>query len=194
MESESDDDIINSSNEILPTPLRAKCKNSQIVSKLKDLSFVELSDSDTSRFYKSTIASSNQNRPFFDDLKLSNTALSFVDPQSQSSILENPDAKVPIKESFNQKQIETIILDDDSLKSSKLLSPIKQQLTGIQLNKSDENTFNSKYTKSLKVNSYNDFSNKFTSNNFESLKMEKLRLDEIISQFTKNINNMKVSR
>lgn len=191
--SESDDDIINSSNEIVPT-LRRECEKSQIASKFKDLSLVEPSDSDTSILYKSTITSSNQNRPFFDDLKFSNTAHSLVYPQSQSSILEIPDAKLPIKNLSKQKQIETITLDDDSPKPSKLFNQHQQSPTRIKFNVSDENKLNKKSSETSKVNSYNNNSKKLPSVNFESLKMEKLRLEEIMRKFTKNIDNMKVSK
>jgi len=90
--SESDDDIINSSNELLPTHIKVNHKESEIEKKLKDMSLIEInsSDSDISEHYKSTIASSNQSRPFCEDIKFSNTAHSILNPISQSSILETP--------------------------------------------------------------------------------------------------------
>lgn len=60
MESESDDDIVNSSNEIFPNPLKVNTRDkSEIEMKLKDMSLIEPSDPeiDTSAHYKSTIGS-----------------------------------------------------------------------------------------------------------------------------------------
>lgn len=156
--------------------------------KLKDLSLIEPSDSDNdiSAHYKSTIASSNQNRPFIDDIKFSNTTHG---PISQSSILENSNFEEPLEKSNNQKiekNIEVITLDDDCPKPLSypvLISPIID-LTG--------DAFNEKSSiSSIPTPCKN--SEKLTISDFKSLKMEKERLEEVLKRFTKNIDNMKVS-
>lgn len=177
-ESGSDDDIINSSNEIYPTPLKMNRDKSKIEMKFKDLSLIEPSDSDndSSAHYKSTIASSNESRPFFEDLKFLNTTHSTPNPICQSSILEKPkfenysqNVSITTK---NKKGIEIITLDEDS--------PKRYPIT-IDLTKSEYN------------NPKNDSKPSVADGNFKSLKMEKLKLEEIVKRHSMNIDNMKVS-
>lgn len=158
--------------------------------KLKDLSLIEPSDSDNdiSTHYKSTIASSNQNRPFIDDIKFSNTTHG---PISQSSILENSSFEVLSDKSNNQKiekNIEVITLDDDSPKTSTVSSSVYNpqiiDLTGDAFNKESSVSLITASNKNLE---------KLTISDFKSLKMEKERLEDVLKRFTKNINNMKVS-
>jgi len=121
-------------------PKNANHKESHIEAKLNDLSLIEPSDSDDelSAHQKSTVTSSNQNRPFIDDLKFSNTIYSLHDPICQSSILEYPNSdNVNIEQSSkiktNEKIIETINLIDDSPKTSKLCLPPKHHDLTIDL-------------------------------------------------------------
>jgi len=154
--------------------MKVNHKESEIEKKLKDLSLIEInsSDSDISAHYKSTIASSNQSRPFCEDIKFSNTAHSILNPISQSSILETPYLKEHLENASNvqknEKSIEVITLSDSPKKSPKQKHPITIDLTGDEFDNS----------KNL---------------NIEPLRMEKLRLEEIIKRISKNVDNMKVS-
>lgn len=148
------------------------------------------SDSDVSAHYKSTIASSYQNKPFVDDddFKFSNTAHG---PICQSSILENSDFSLPIENESKDrtvlKNIEVITLDDDTPKTSKILPPKPIPVTiDLTTDESDKNIPTSSKSHpiyDLKKPSINDF---------ESLKMEKMKLEEIAKRFTTNIDKMKV--
>jgi len=126
-------------------------------------------------------------------LKFSNTIYSLHDPISQSSILECPNSEEIIIEQSskikkNKKIIETIDLVGDSPKTSKLYT--KQQhnqtidLTGENVD--EKSSISSK-------NISNSDPKKMSNGDLQSLKMEKLRLEEILSRYTKNITNMKVS-
>lgn len=166
---------------------KEKC---EIEMKLKDLSLIEPSDSDNdiSVHHKSTIASSNQNRPFIDDIKFSNAANG---PISQSSILEYSNCENLLEKSNYKKieeKVEVINLDSDipikSKVSSLLYNPPIIDLTGDALNEKSS-------TSSLTTPCKN--SEKLSISDFKSLKMEKERLEEVLKRFTKNINNMKVS-
>lgn len=141
------------------------------------------SDSNTSAHYKSTIASSNQNLPFFDDLKFSH---SLHNSRSQSSILENSDFEVPLDHLSNvQKNIEVITLDGDSPKASS--SKYHQSI--IDLTEDD-------YKKSSvipKCDLLSDQKKKITGKDYQYLRMEKIKLEESEIRFIKNINNLKVS-
>lgn len=169
-----------------------KHDKSLIETELKNLSLVEPSDSDgdVSAHYKSTIASSYQNKPFVDDddIKFSNIAHG---PICQSSILENSDFSLPSEnESKNQtvKNIEVITLDDDTPRTSKILPkpiPVTIDLTVDQ--------FDNKTATLLNSHPIYD-SKQFSINDFESLKMEKMKLEEIAKRFKTNIDKMKVTR
>jgi len=193
---ESDSDIINSPQyQKFKIPKKVNNEESQIETKLNDLSIIEPSDSDddVSAHHKSTVTSSNQNRPFIDDLKFSNTIYSLHDPISQSSILEYPNSKEIIIEQSpkikkNEKIIETIDLVGDSPKTSKIWFPKQRNLT-IDLTEEKVNEKSSISSKDISIGD----TNKLSSGDFQSLKMEKLRLEEILSRYTKNITNMKVS-
>jgi len=193
---ESDSDIINSPQyQKFKIPKKVTHEESQIETKLKDLSIIEPSDSDddVSAHYKSTVTSSNQNRPFIDDLKFSNTIYSLHDPISQSSILESPNSEELIIEQSskikkNEKVIETIDLVGDSPNTSKLWFP-KQHNVTIDLTEEKVDKKSSISSKGISIGD----TKKLSSEDFQSLKMEKLRLEEILSRYTKNIANMKVS-
>jgi len=178
-------------------PKNVNREESHIEAKLNDLSLIEPSDSDDelSAHQKSTVTSSKQNRPFIDDLKFSNTIYSLHDPISQSSILEYPNSdNVNIEQSSkiktNDKIIETIDLIDDSPKTSKLCLPPKHNDLTIDLTDEKVNAKSSVLSKNISIND----SKKPMSGDFQSLKMEKIRLEEILRRFTNNIANMKVSR
>lgn len=181
--------MLTSSNQRAPnsSPVRINMVKPETEMILKDLSFIQPSnsDSDTSVHNKSCIVTSNENRSFTDDLNYSNTIHSIYDPLSQSSILENSDFEIPLDES-NEQQIEKITLGNDSPTTSKIFPPKNNppiiDLTG--------NAFDKKPSKS---NSF-DNSQKLTASDYKSLKMEKERLEEVMYQITKNIENMKVSR
>ncbi|CAI6363749.1 unnamed protein product [Macrosiphum euphorbiae] len=191
---ESDSDIINSPQyQKFKIPKKVAHEESQIETKLNDLSIIEPSDSDSdvSAHHKSTVTSSNQNRPFVDDLKLSNTIYSLNDPISQSSILEYPNSeKIILEESSkikkNEKVVETINLVGDSPKTSKVWFP-KQQNVTIDLTEEKENEKSPIFSKDISIGD----TKKMSSEVFQSLQMEKLRLEEILSRYTKNIANMK---
>jgi len=196
LESDSEDNIINSPQQMLQISKKVNREESQIETKLNDLSLIGPSDSDDDvpSHHKSTVASSKQNRPFFDDLKFSNTIYSLHDPISQSSILEYPNSKEgPIEQSSNNKKNDTIIdtidLVNNSPKTSKECSPKQQYLT-IDLTK--ENVDEKSFISSNKISI--DNTKKLITRDFQSLQMEKIRLEEILRRFTKNIDNMKVSR
>lgn len=190
MDSNSENNIINSTNQ---RTKNIDHEDSQIETKLKDLSLIEPSDSDDdfSAGHKSTVASSYQNRPFFvDDLKLSTTAYSLHDPISQSSMLEYSNSeKVPTVQSMqinkNKKLIDIIDLVDDSPKVSKVCPPKEHNL---KIDLTDEPVDDKSYI------SMKDKTEKINTADFQSLKMEKIRLEEILRRYTKNIDNMKVSR
>lgn len=143
--------------------MKANREKSQIDIKFKELSLIESSDddSDISTHYKSNIVSSNQNRTFSDDIKISNTTHFLHEPLFHSSILENP-------KELSRKQNDPIIIDLTD-NNSDLDSPIKLL---------DESS---------------KIPNKLTNNEANSLRMEKNRLEDIIRQFMKNIDTMKVS-
>lgn len=141
--------------------------------------------------YKSTIASSNENRTFIDNLTLSNTTCFPHNPVSHSSILENSEFKIPIENVSNyNKNNDIILLDDNSPKPSKVNFPKQIHPTLIDLT---ENEYSEKSPESSKSN-LSDKSNRQTTSECEYLQMEKRKLDEIIMQYTKNINNLKVSK
>jgi len=193
---ESDSDIINSPQyQKFKIPKKISHDESVIETKLDDLSLIEPSDSDNdiSVHHKSTVTSSKQIRPFIDDLKFSNTIYSLHDPISQSSILEYPNSeKVTIEQSSKIKKdeniIETIDLVGDSPKTSKLCIPKQHSLT-IDLTEEKPNEKSSISSKDISIGD----TKKPIGGDFQSLKMEKLRLEEILSRYTKNIANMKVS-
>lgn len=180
------------------------------------MSLIETSDSDNDSVahYKSTIASSNDNRPFFEDFKFSNMNHSSHNPICQSSILENSSLEnytenVSIIHK-NNKSIEVITLDNDSpkhhpttidltkneygnLKKDSKSSVIHGDLNKIKL---EEITSRHPLTIDLTKNEY-DYSQKDSkssviSGNLESLKMEKIKLEEITRRYTNNIQTMKV--
>lgn len=127
-------------------------------------------------------------------MKFSNTIYSLHDPISQSSILEYPKSdEVNIEQTSkikkNEKIIETIDLIDDSPKTSKVCLPKHHNLT-IDLTDEKVDEKPSVLSKDISI----DNIKKLTSSDFQSLKMEKIRLEEILRRFTKNITNMKVSR
>jgi len=124
---------------------------------------------------------------------LSNTIYSLHDPISQSSILEYPNPKeATIEQSSkiknNENIIETIDLVGDSPKTSKLGFP-KQQILKIDLTEERVDEKSSMSTKDISVDNAKELIN----GDFQSLKMEKLRLEEILRRYTKNIANMRVS-
>ncbi|KAL4088915.1 hypothetical protein QTP88_023996 [Uroleucon formosanum] len=192
--SESDSDIINSPQyQKFKIPKKVTHEEPEIETKLSDLSLIEPSDSDddVSAHHKSTVTSSKQNRPFIDDLKFSTTIYSLHDPISQSSILEYPNSEEIIIEQSskikkNEKIIETIDLVGDSLKTSKLYFP-KQHNQTIDLTEEKVDEKSSISSKNISIGD----SKKMRNGDFQSLKMEKLRLEEILSRYTKNIANMK---
>ncbi|XP_050421158.1 transcription termination factor 2-like [Adelges cooleyi] len=184
--SESDDDIINSSNEIIKTPVS---RRSEREGQLSDLSLVEpsISDFDISK-NKSTISSSIKNSPFLDDLEGTVNNLTVYNPISNSTILEHPQSKTEKHKIPVDQNIQVITLDDDS--------PIKSTLDTL-LQKNQIPTYdltnepvNENQSVSLFANSQ-DTSKKLTSERFQSLQVEKRRLEEIMHRFTKNIDNMK---
>lgn len=191
---ESDSDIINSPQyQKFKIPKKVNHEESQIETKLNDLSIIEPSDSDddVSAHHKSTVTSSNQNRPFIDDLKFSNTIYSLHDPISQSSILEYPNSEeLTIEQSSKIKKPEKIIETIDLVgpKTSKLFFPKQNNLT-IDLTEEIEDEKSSISSKDISIGN----TKKMSIGDFQSLKMEKLRLEEILSRYTKNIANMKVS-
>lgn len=126
-------------------------------------------------------------------MKFSTTIYSLHDPISQSSILEYPNSEEIIIEQSskikkNEKIIETIDLVGDSLKTSKLYFP-KQHNQTIDLTEEKVDEKSSISSKNISIGD----SKKMRNGDFQSLKMEKLRLEEILSRYTKNIANMKVS-
>lgn len=194
LESDSEDNVISSPHKTFQMPKNVNREESHIEAKLNDLSLIEPSDSDDelSAHQKSTVTSSKQNRPFIDDLKFSNTIYSLHDPISQSSILEYPNFdNVNIEQSSkikaNDKIIETIDLIDDSPKTSKLCLPPKHNDLTIDLTDEKVNGKSSVLSKDISIND----SKKPMSGDFQSLKMEKIRLEEILRRFTNNIANMK---
>jgi len=192
--SESDNDIINSSNEIDKTSKNVILEKSQIDIKLKEMSLIEPSDSDleTSMHYKSTIEFPKKNRTFIDNLTFSNATHFSHDPISHSSILENSVIEIPIKNVPNvQENNEVNILEDSPIITSKPKEILPKQIYPVLIDLT-ENEYNENSSESSKYNSF-DNSKKITTNEFESLKMEKRKLDEIILRYTKNIDNMKVS-
>lgn len=193
----SDSDIINSPQyEKFKVPKKINYEESLIETKLDDLSLIEPSDSDNdvSVHHKSTVTSSKQIRPFVDDLKFSSTIYSLNDPVSQSSILEcSSPEKVAIEQSLkikkNDKIIETIDLVGDSPKTTtKLWFPKQHNLT-IDLTEEKADEKSSVSSKDISIGD----TKKPIVGDFNSLNMEKLRLEEILSRYTKNIANMKVS-
>ncbi|XP_025412191.1 transcription termination factor 2-like isoform X2 [Sipha flava] len=186
-ESESDEDIINSSKELYPTPMKANHEKSQLDIKLKELSLIESSDddSDASNHYKSNIASSNQNLSFSDEIKMSNTSHFLHEPLSHSSILVNPSNVQKYKQSM-----ELITLDTESpiVQNPKEFSLKQKNPIIIDLTKN-----NSDSDSSIILLDDNSSKNpkKLTNNEANSLRMEKNRLEDIIRQFMKNIDNMK---
>lgn len=182
MDSDSDD-IVNSSKEKIPTFNNKIFEESKLETKLKDLSLIEPSDSDTeiSAHCISTITSSKQSRPFFESSVIAN---SVHRPISQSSILENVNFKDLVSISSvqqNKKSIEIINLDDSfpqlaEVSSSEQYNPITIDLTKNEFDKS---------AKSSKLS--------VMSGHIDSLKMEKKRLEELVKHHTLNIKNMKVS-
>ncbi|XP_050057902.1 transcription termination factor 2-like isoform X2 [Aphis gossypii] len=194
LESDSEDNIISSPHKTFQIPKNVNREESHIEAKLNDLSLIEPSDSDDelSAHQKSTVTSSKQNRPFIDDLKFSNTIYSLHDPISQSSILEYPNSdNVNIEQSSNikknEKIIETIDLIGDSPKTSKLCLPPKHHDLTIDLTDEKVDGKSSVLSKDILIND----SKKPMSEDFQSLKMEKIRLEELLRRFTKNIANMK---
>lgn len=151
------------------------------------MSIIEQSDSDNDTdipaHYKSTITSSNTNNLLFNDSKLYNPELI---PLCQSSILENSDFEV-MDNLSNKTNDEVIILDDDSSISNIECS---QKHTNKITNLTEINSNEKCLTLPQGLNN----SKKITSNDFKLLKVEKIRLGEIITQLTKNIDTMKVSK
>lgn len=193
---ESDSDIINSPQyEKFKIPKKIIHEESLIETKLDDLSLIEPSDSDNdvSVHHKSTISSSKQTRPFVDDLKFSNTIYSLHDPVSQSSILEYPNSEKVAIEQSSKKIIETIDLVGDSPKTtSKLWFPKQHNLTIDLTEEKADGKSDEKSSVSSKDISIDD-TKRPIGVDFNSLNMEKLRLEEILNRYTKNIANMKVS-
>ncbi|XP_060839686.1 transcription termination factor 2 [Rhopalosiphum padi] len=192
LESDAEENVKNSPQQKLQIPKNVD-EEYHIETKLNDLSLIGPSDSDSdiSVHQKSTVTSSKQNRPFIDDLKFSNTIYSLHDPISQSSILEYPKSdEVNIEQTSkikkNEKIIETIDLIDDSPKTSKVCLPKHHNLT-IDLTDEKVDEKPSVLSKDISI----DNIKKLTSSDFQSLKMEKIRLEEILRRFTKNITNMK---
>lgn len=173
-------------------PVKSNRKKSCIDVDLNNLSLVEPSytENDTSLHYKSTIASSNQSRPFYDDLKFSNTLQS---PICQSSILENSSFNISTNNVSNaptdKENIEVITLDDTPKISKSVLPkhPMTIDLTG------DKSSESSEKSSVLSTSNTSNDLKKLNQGRFESLKMEKKRLEEVVKQYTKNIDNMKVS-
>lgn len=141
---------------------------------------IEPSDSDTSEHYKSTIASSNQNRLLYDEsinLKLAHK------PSGQSSILENSDSEEEeTTNNLSNNSIEVITLDDshEEFLPKEQYHPVTIDLTKTILKESS-------------TLSQGNSTKLFTSDVI-SLKMEKMKLNEIIAHMQKNIDTMKVSR
>ncbi|VVC40113.1 Hypothetical protein CINCED_3A018495 [Cinara cedri] len=145
---------------------------SQIEMKLEDLSLIESSESDTDTpaHNKSTTLSFNKkNGPIVDKLNNSN----YLNTSHSSSSIN------AIKANVSREKNIDVITEIGSHKSPKLLFPETIDLTEDDLN----NHIN--FTTSIQN------TNKLTNNEFESLKMEKTRLEEIISTFSQNIEKMK---
>lgn len=160
---------------------------SQIDLVFKELSLIESSDSDNNVHdnYKSNIASSNQNRSFSDDLKMSNTSHFVHEPLCQSSIIEN----IPNVQK-NKKSIELITSDTESPIVFK--ESFSKQSPSIVIDLIENNSDVDSSIVLLDDNS--SISPKhLTNSEANSLRMEKNRLEEIIRQFMKNIDSMKVS-
>jgi len=124
-------------------------------------------------------------------LKFSNTIYSLHDPISQSSILEYPNSEKIITEQTSKiKKNENIIETIDLVgpQTSKIWFPKNQNLT-IDLTEDLVDEKSSISSKDILIGDTKKLSN----GDFQSLKMEKLRLEEILRRYTKNIANMKVS-
>lgn len=156
------------------------------------MSLIEPSDSDleTSMHCKSTIASSHKNKTFVDNVTFSNATHFLHNPLSQSSIIENSESKIPIENVSNVQKNNEVIKLDGCIKTSKVIPPRQIHPTVIDLT---GNEFNANTSGSLDGDSF-DKSKNLTSNELESLRMEKRKLDEIILRYTKNIGILKVSR
>lgn len=142
------------------------------------MSLIEPSESetDTSGLNKSF---SPQNQPIFDKLNNSrciNTSTSLLDINTTSEL---SDLK-GLKANVSYEKCIDVINENEDLKLPRLSFPESIDLTEAKYNdhSSPKSISNSK---------------KLTTDEYESLKMEKRRLEEIISRFSENINKMKVS-
>lgn len=158
----------------------------------KDLSLIELSDSDTdpNAHYRSVISSSNKH--FVENFTFSNTS-DFVDnPTAQSSIIEIVNfekRKTNINSNNNTSDVqknkninEIIDLTDNETNNDKIFSKKQHNPIVIDL------------TKNKFVDSKKDVMLPVVNANLECLIAEKIKLEELMTHHTKNIVNMKVCR
>lgn len=159
---------------------------------IKDLSLIEPSDSDTDpkAHYVSVISSSNKH--FVEDFTFSNTSDSVVNPTAQSSIIEivnfekhktNINSNNNTSDVQKNKNINKIIdLTDNETKNDKIFSQKQYNPTIIDLTKNEFDE--SKKDEILPV----------VNADLESLTVEKIKIEELMKHYTKNIINMKVCR
>lgn len=158
---------------------------------IKDLSLIEPSDSDTdpNAHYVSVISSSNKH--FVEDFTFSNTD-SVDNPKAQSSIIEIVNFekhKTNINSNNNTSDVqknenisEIIDLTDNETKNDKIFLQKPHNPIVIDLTKNEFDY--SKKDVMLPVDNAN----------LECLTVEKIKLEELMKHYTKNIVNMKVCR